>query len=111
MQFHVRLRDRRLERIQIHNDQINGFDGVCFHRRLVRRVAANVKQPTVNERMQRFHAAVEHFRKTRVFGNIFHRQARVTQRLGGAAGGNQFHTRRRQRLGESHETGLVRNRK
>jgi hypothetical protein len=40
--------------------------------------------------MQRLDAAIEHFRKTGVFGHVDHRQAGVAHRLGGAAGGQQF---------------------
>ena len=41
VQAHIRFRDRRLERIKIHHDQINWRNAVCFCRRFVSFIAAN----------------------------------------------------------------------
>ena len=101
---------RLLERIEVHRNQIDRANAVLFHRRLVRRIAAKKKQAAVDFWMQCLHAAVEHFRKTGIIAQFDDRQAGLTQDLGGAAGRNQFHPGRRQRLRERNEPGLVKNR-
>ena len=50
--------------------------------------------------MQRFDAAIEHFRKAGVVGDFGHRQARIRQQARRAAGGQQLDAQRMQRLGE-----------
>jgi hypothetical protein len=53
-------------------------------------------------------AAVEHLGETGVFADVDHREAGVAQRLGGAAGGQQFDARRGERAGEVDEAGFIR---
>ena len=91
LQGDARLCHGLLKRIKIHHDQIDRLNAVLAHRRFVCRVPPKVEEPAVNFRMQRFHPAIEHFRKTGVRAKIGYREARLTQRLPGAAGGNQFH--------------------
>ena len=47
----------------------------------------------VDFRVQRFHAAVEHFGEAGVVGHFDNGDARVGQQLGGAAGGEDFYAR------------------
>ena len=97
--------------IEVHHHQVDRLDAVRANRRLVVCVAAEVEQPAVNLGVERLHPAVQHFRKTGVGAQVGDVQARLAQRLGGAAGGNQFHTCRRQRLGQRDESRLIGNRK
>ena len=87
------------------------MNAVRLHRGFVAGVAADVKQSAVNFRMQRLHPAIEHFGKAGVFADVLHREARLAQGARRAAGGNQFHAGRGQRLGEGNQPGFVGNRK
>ena len=107
MQRDIRFGDRLLERIKVHHDEIDRADAVLADGRFVRRVAADVEQPAVNFRMQRFDAAVEHLRKPGVVAEILNTKSRSAQRLGRAAGGNEFDARLREGLGKRDETGFV----
>ena len=106
----VRPGHRLLERIKIHHDQVNRLDPVFFHLRLVAGIAAQIEQTAVNLRMQRLHATGEHFRESGVIAQFDDGQAGLPQSPGGAAGGNQFHFRRDQRLRQRDEPGLIVNR-
>ncbi len=57
------LRDSGLERIEVHNEQIDRADVVREHRGFVLGVLANRKQAAMHRRMQRLHAPVHHFRE------------------------------------------------
>ena len=102
MQFHVRLGDGGLERIQVHDHEINRCDGVLLDRRFVRFVATNEEQPAMNFRVQRLHAAVEHFGKAGVFADVLHGEAGFAQSFGSAAGGDDFDSRLRENLSEGN---------
>ena len=109
VQAHVRLGDRLLERIKIHDHQINRRDAMFFDGGLVRFIAANEKQAAVDFRMQRLHAAIQHFGKAGVFADVLHGEAGVAQCFGRAAGGNDFNSCLRENLGERNKSGFVRN--
>ena len=57
--------------------------------------------------MQRLDPAVHHFGKAGQFGDIDNFQPGVFQRLGGAAGGDEFDAVAGERRGEFDESGLV----
>ena len=80
-----------------------------LHRRFVGFVAPDVEQPAVDFRMQRLHAAIEHFREAGVLADILDREARFAQGFGGAASGDQFHPRGDEGLGKWNQSGLVGN--
>ena len=51
---------RRLERIEIDDQEVDRGDVVGDHRRLMRRIGANGEQPAVDARMERLHPTVHH---------------------------------------------------
>jgi hypothetical protein len=63
---HVRLGRRRLERIQVHHDQLEGQDAVGGQRVHVLGIVVPAEDPAVDLRVQRFQAAFHHFRKAGV---------------------------------------------
>ena len=107
VQAHIRLGDRRLERVQIHDHQINRRDAVLFGGGLVRFIAADEKQAAVDFRVQRLHAAIQHFGKAGVFADVLHRETCVAQCLGRAAGGDDFNSSLCKNLGELNQPGFV----
>lgn len=60
-------------------------------------------------RMQRLDAPVHDFREAGDFGHVLHRNAFCGNRLGGAAGREDFDALRMKRLGEIDQAGLVGN--
>ena len=99
----------RFKRVEVDHQHVDGGDAVRFKRRHVLRQVAPGEQATVNFRVQRLDAAIEHFRKTGVVGHFGHGQTGVSQQFGGAAGGQQRDAQRVQRLGEFKDAGLVGN--
>ena len=67
------------------------------------------EQAAVDHRVQRLDAAVHDFGEAGDVADVAHRQARLAQRLRGAAGGQQFDALRGQRAGEVDQAGLVGN--
>ncbi|MNM83567.1 hypothetical protein D3C81_956300 [compost metagenome] len=98
-----------LERVQVHHQQVDGGDLVLGQRGHVLGQVAAGQDATVHLRVQRLHAAVQHFRKAGVVGHLRHGQAGVGQQLGGAAGGKQHHAERVQVAREIDDAGLVGN--
>ena len=64
------LRDRRLERIEIDHQQIDGADAVRLHRAGMLLVVADREQAAMHLRMQRLDAAVHHFGKAGQLGHV-----------------------------------------
>ena len=60
-------------------------------------------------RVERLHAAAEHLGALRQVGDVEDRQARVADRAGGSAGGDELHLELGEALGELDEPGLVGN--
>ncbi len=75
----------------------------------VRRHIAPREQAAVNLRVQRLHAAIEHFRESCVVGDFCHRQACIGQQLGRPAGGQKLHAERMKFASEFEDAGLVGN--
>ena len=59
----ARLRDGRLERIEVDHEKIDRRDAVRRHRGCMLRIVAHREQAAMHLRMQRLHPAVHHFRK------------------------------------------------
>ena len=96
-----------LERIQVEHQQVDRRDAVFGHHRVVD--ARAPEQAAVDHRMQRLDAAVHHFREAGDVADVPDLQAGVAQRLGGAAGGQQFDAGRGECAREVDKTGLVGN--
>ena len=109
VQRHVRSGDGLLERIKIHNDEINRLNVMRADSGFVRFVAANEKQTAVDFRMERFDAAIEHFGKAGVFADVFYHEPGLAQRFGSATGGNNFNSGFCQNLRERNQARFVRN--
>ena len=105
----VRLRDRGLERVEIHHHEVNRRNGVLPHGRLVLGVAPDIEEAAVNFRVQRLDAAVEHLGEAGVLRNVLHREAGVAQGFGGASGRDEFHAGSGEGLGKGKKPGLVGN--
>ena len=101
------LRDGRLERIEVHHQQIDRLDAVLLHRSGVLFVGADRQQPAMHFRMQRLDPAIHHFGEAGQLGDVDHLQPGIFQRLGRAAGRNEFDAVAGKRLGEIHQSGLV----
>ena len=61
----------------------------------------------MHRRMQRLDPAVHHFGKSGEIADVDHREARIAQRLAGAAGGNKFDAVARERAGEFNHACFV----
>ena len=103
----IRLRDRRSERIEIDDEQIDRLDAVLPHDRIVDAAAA--EQAAVNLRMQRLDAAVHDFRKARVLRYLRDRNAVLLQQRRGAAGRQNRNAALVQRLREFDQAVFVGN--
>ena len=101
------LRRRRLERVQIHHDQIDRRDAMLRHLCHMFRQIAPPKDAAVDLRHERLHPTVEDFGKTAVFGHLGDRDASVAQRSRRSSGGQDCDPRGRQRRGERHEPCFV----
>ena len=62
--------DGGLERIEVHDQEIDRLDAVLVRRRGVLLVRADRQQPAMHLRVQRLHPAVHHFRKAGEFGDV-----------------------------------------
>ena len=101
------LRDRRLERIEVDDQEIDRPDAVCAHRRGVVLVVADREQAAMHLGMQRLHAAVHHLGKAGELGDVEHGEAGIGQRLAGAAGRDELDAVLGERAGEIDQAGLV----
>ena len=70
-------------------------------------VFAAMQDPPVNFGMQSLDPAIEHFRETGQFGDVFHRDAGISQQLGRAAGGDEFDPQSGEFAGEINQPGFV----
>ena len=79
-----------LERIQVDHQQVDLVDVVVFHRGQMCGVVAHRQQPAMHARVQGFHPAIHHFRKSGHIRHIAHPQASGAQFLRRSAGGQQL---------------------
>ena len=78
--------DRCLERIKIHDKDIDRRDAMRQHRCLMFGVFPYRQKPAVNFRMQGFHPSVHEFREAGQFGDLADRQTCIGKHLPCAAG-------------------------
>ncbi len=86
---HVGLGHGLAKGVEVHHHQVNRRNAVRFHGRQVRGQVAPPENAAVHLGVQGFHAAIEHFRKTGVIGDIRHGQPRIAQQFGRAPRGEQ----------------------
>ncbi|MNS60777.1 hypothetical protein D3C72_937880 [compost metagenome] len=103
----VGLGGDRFERIQVQHQQIDGADAVLGHHGVIQ--AGTAQQAAVHHRMQGLDPAIHHFREASDLGHVLHGQARIADRLGGTAGGQQLNAACSQRGGQFDQAGLVGN--
>ena len=101
------LRDGLLEGVEVHADQVDRKDAVLGRLGLMLRIVAEEEEPAVNLGDQGLYAAIHHLRKAGVVGDLPHGDAGRGDRLGGAAGGEEFHTLVVKAAGEVDESALV----
>jgi hypothetical protein len=105
-QADARLGDRLAERVEVHHDQVDGLDAVLGHLLLVVGDGP-AEQAAMDARVQRLHAPVEDLGRAGVRGDGLDRDARVGERLGGAARGEDLDALLVQELDELEEAPLV----
>ena len=88
------------EGVKVDANEVDVADAVLFHLGDVFAQIAPPQNTAVDFRMQRFHAAVEHFGETGVVGDFNHGNARIGKQLRRAAGGEDFDTEFVQGLGK-----------
>ena len=98
---------RRLERVEIHHHEIDAGDLVVAHRLLMAGVGTPRQDATMDRGLQGLHATVHDLREAGVVAHLDHLQPGVAQRLGRAAGRQDFNAVRRQRLAEPDQALLV----
>ena len=91
--------------IEIDGQQVDGFDAVRAHHRLVD--APPAQEAAVNFRMQRLDAAAHDFREAGVLGHFLDGNAVTHQEIGGAAGRQQLDAALPQLARELDDAGLV----
>jgi hypothetical protein len=96
-----------LERVERHDDQVDGPDAVLLQRRHVLGKRAAGEDAPVNLGVQGLHPSMEHLREAGHLGDVHHLQPAVAQERGGAPGGEDLHAERGQTLGEVHDAALV----
>src|SRR5713101_8415488 len=101
------LRRRRLERIQIHDQQIDRLDPVLGRLFLVIGMVSPEEQSPVHLWVQRFHPPAQHLRPAREIRNVAHRHARLAQQLRRSTRRKNFYTQRLQPLRKLHDSCLV----
>ena len=80
---------------------------MLFHGGNVIKQIAPAENAAVDFRVQRFHAAVEHFGEAGVVGHFDDGNARIGQELGCAAGGEDGHAELVERAGKFDGAGFV----
>ena len=103
----IGLRDRRFERVEVHHQQVDGFDAVLGHDRVIGAGAA--EQATVHFGVQGLDAAVHDLREAGDRRDVGDGETGLAQGLRRAAGGEQDHALRRERLRQRQQAGLVGN--
>src|SRR5579872_3245311 len=76
------------ERVQIDHNHIDALDPVLFHGGHVLGVLAAMQNSAMDLGMKGFHAAVKHLGESGEFRDVFYRDPRVTEKLGGASSGD-----------------------
>ncbi len=103
------LIDRRLERVEIDNEQIDRRDAVALHRLGMFGIVADRQQSAMDLRMQGFYPTVHHLGKSGQLGYVPDLQSCRRERLRGAAGRDQLNTVGGQGAGEFDQSGFIGN--
>ena len=106
---HVWLLDGGLEGIEIDDDKVDILEGVFLHGLLMGGIVAHGEKTGVDLRMERFDAAVQHFRETGEFVDGLDGDAFPFEEFGGAAGGNYLHAAFRELHGQFRDSRFVGN--
>ena len=101
----VVARDRLLEGIQVHGQQIDRFDTVFCHHCIVG--AAPTQQAAVNGRMQCFYAAIHDFGEAGFVADLDHIEAGFAQCAAGATSGENFNAQFGKAGGERNKSMLI----
>ena len=96
-----------LERVEVHDQQVDRADAMLGHRGDVVVVVTQRQQAAVHHRVQRLDTAIHHFGKVRHLGHVLDRNARIPQRLGRSAGGQDLDPHPLQSLAQIDQPGLV----
>ncbi len=108
---YARAFDGLLERIEIHDHELDGDDPVMMTLLLVHRVPAAVENAAVHGGVERLDPAAEELRVAGDLADVADRDARVPERGGGATGGDDLDAVARQPVRELDQADLVRDRK
>ena len=100
-------RHRGLEGIEVRHHEIDARDLVVDHRLLVSGVGAPRQDAAMDRGLQGLHPAVHDLGKARVIAHLDHLQPGIAQRLGRAAGRQDFNPVPGQRLAELNQALLV----
>ncbi len=95
------------EGIQVHHDQFEGQNAVIRERLHIVRVVVSAENAAVDLRMERLYAAVHHFGKAGVVGDVAHREAEPFDKLARAAGAEEFDAARREPASKHVETRFI----
>ncbi len=96
-----------LEGIEVDDDHVDGLDSVRGDGGFVLGVATNVEQASVDARVQRFYASVEHLGKAGEIADVLYGQPSLAQRACRAAGGDQLDAEAGENFGQINEAGFV----
>jgi len=102
-------RHRRLERVEVDDQEVDGRDAVRLHRRHMRGIVAQGQQPAMHAGVQGLHAAVHHLGEAGHVGHVAHLQPLGAQLGRAAAGRDQLHPAGRKGVGQFAHPGLVGN--
>ena len=100
-------RDGLLERVKVDHDKVERLDAQLLELVHVAVLAQVREDAGVHARVQRLHAAVEHLREAGHVRDLGDGNTRVSDALGGGAGGDDLHARLTQRAGQLLQPGLV----
>ena len=101
------LGDGRLERIEVHDDEVDGLNAVIGGLLAMLGEVAAVEEAAMDFRMQGLDPAIEHFREAGEVRNLNHRNAEGGDEFRGAAGGKDLHPVSVETFGKLVESGLV----
>ena len=95
------------ERVQVHNDQLEGLDTQVLQLLQVVFLTGVGQDSCVHARVQGLHAAFQHLRESGQRFNLGHGHSGFRDLLGGGTGGDDVHARGVQPLGQLLQAGLV----
>ena len=101
------LGHRFLERVEVHDEEVDRFDPVRGHGQEVFVIVAQRQKRAMDIGVQRLDPAIHHFGEARHIGYITHLEARRAQHAGGAPGGDEFHPPCGKGAGEVEKPGFV----